>query len=394
MIGDNLRTDIDEGNTRGAMGTLSGAALAAFLAKHPEAAARGATRASEGAAAAGRAVAEGAKHPAGRVAAGAVLAGTGHPYLGWGVAGEALKDIISKRLARAVPEAATEAVPVAAPPVASPAAAAFDAVKRGASPAEVDAAFQAAKRAAAETAQGARASRPVEAPAAPPTVAPQAAPAPPRAPSLSDHPAILEAMRRGAPPSEIGDIFRAIQRGEGPGAAAPPAAVAPEAVPDNIAPGGWRKVGIENWYGTKEGPTAADWRKMGGAVAHRAWLESRNFIPGASTAQDAAAGVARGIPAEQIQRLYAEQRMPAAEPSRPGVVESEAKLNPPPQAAQPAAPPSPLQTQAEQITATVLDFHAKGMSKAQIADTIKNLHGLPRTAARQMVEMVLQAQGQ
>ena len=99
-----------------------------------------------------------------------------------------------------------------------------------------------------------------------------------------------------------------------PAGVAAQAAAAPTYDPRMTAPGGWREVGIANWYGTKGGPTAADWAQMGGAKAQLAWMESRNMIPGGNTAQDVAAAVARGVSPEQIQKLYGTARQAKAAP--------------------------------------------------------------------------------
>jgi hypothetical protein len=185
--------------------------------------------------------------------------------------------------------------------------------------------------------------------------------------------------------------------------------------PAQIAPGGWREVGISNWYGTKGGPTEAEWAKMGGAKAHRAWLESRNLIPGANTAQDVAAAVARGVPPEQIQKLYGTARQPAAAPrpdlKPPKVRAGDAKLarvraaqetaaDP---AAAPAAkaraahvlanPDSQATALADDIARKVVALHEQGLSAAQIAASLRDTHGIPASSAKKMVNMIMSAAG-
>jgi len=88
-----------------------------------------------------------------------------------------------------------------------------------------------------------------------------------------------------------------------PQASAPtPISVPPE------APKSWRDVGIENYYSKENGPTNAEWAKMGGSKAQRAWLESRNQVPLASAPSDVAAAVSRDASPEEILRRYSEAR--------------------------------------------------------------------------------------
>lgn len=205
----------------------------------------------------------------------------------------------------------------------------------------------------------------------------------PAAPAGSPKPTITEAAGRAARPRSVTQ-----ELGQAPEMVKPEAsAVAvPEGVkvnPATTAPGGWKEVGIANWYGTEGAPTAAEWAKMGGTKMQRAWLESRNFVPGGNTAQDVATAVAKGVPPEQVMKLYGKARMPAmAEKAVEG----------------PKAVKSPTSTKvaakdinaaSEQIASKVTSLKAKGLSNAQIADSVRELFGVPLSTAKKMTTMVL-----
>ncbi len=86
---------------------------------------------------------------------------------------------------------------------------------------------------------------------------------------------------------------------------------AESAAPISVDPLGpsWRDVGIANYYGTTNLPTDAEWAKMGGQLAKRAWMESRNLIPQAARPHDVAAAVARGASPDEVEAWYAREKM-------------------------------------------------------------------------------------
>ena len=168
---------------------------------------------------------------------------------------------------------------------------------------------------------------------------------------------------------------------------------------------------------------------MGGAKANRAWLESRNLIPGASTPQDVATAVARGVPEEQIVKLYGQTRMPAdrgvgaatkaaaatekaatkattkaasaAEARIQKIRDARATMNDPLSTRQKKAaaqkvlrdPQAQALAMAEEVQSKVVSLRAQGLTAPQIAASLRDTHGLPEGPALQMVQMIFAAAG-
>lgn len=232
-------------------------------------------------------------------------------------------------------------------------------------------------------------------------------------------------MSAPAPPTAPVPAAPAVAPAVAAAESAAPAAAKAAANPAITAPGGWREVGITNWYGTKDGPTAAEWARMGGAKANRAWLESRNLIPGSNTAQDVATAVARGVPEEQIVKLYGTPKMAAdrgvgattaaaaktekaaakassaAEAKIQKIRDARATMNDPLTSRQAKAaaqkvlrdPQAQALAMAEEVQAKVVGLKAQGLSAEQIAASLRDTHGLPEGPALQMVQMIFAAGG-
>lgn len=181
-------------------------------------------------------------------------------------------------------------------------------------------------------------------------------------------------------------------------AAAPTATPpAPTVNPDITAKGGWKKVGIRNWYGTEGSPTDAEWAKMGGKEAKRAWLASRNLIPSGGSVTDVAAAVAAGVPQEQILKLYGEERLPAkpsaaelrerAQPAATSKVSPvKGRTKPQAQAFEAAS-----RTAGDELRDNILQFRQQGMGPSAIAFELQKSYGMDPSTAMKATHMVLMA---